>query len=1807
MKKKIFACLLSFLLLFSCMAPYLETVAYTEKENATATSKQKNENTEKVQSGKASEGSKEEDKIILTEDVPFETVEWTGEETQNKKKRSAEPVRENEIVLVLDVSGSMSGDAMTEMKKACSNFVDDILNEDANAGIAIVTFESSVRTYTYGGSFFTNDRNDLKSTINSLGVGGSTAMNAGLRRADEILQQYGTAGNKIIIQMADGLPNSGQPYTTTDARYYGSTFTDPDGETFTYSNSTKGYASEIYNTFRSISGLYRIYSLGFFHSMSGTEKQFAATFLNDIQNQGYFEVENADNLSFSFEEIAENINRGYLVLNKSSLSVATGDREQLTVSFSSDYPSTDKFITWSSSNPDIASVRSDGLVTGVAMGSCTITAEAGGYRVSCPVTVGAVQLKYLPQSVYVYQNENGQEAKEDKYVAAENAVVTYDGEEYMTGDVGLASLPEVETEITVSKEGYSTRVITAAQLKESNNIYLQKTSENPVINAVWVGTTDLLSSEYLIPVTESSSTTFAADIDWGDGGAGSIKLVQGTREESFSGNGLSMVLKNKFDVSESLYILATNAKGYSTKRELKIEVDSTVPGLEGASFSIGNSIALSLPDSFPLIGGKNVNLKMDTSTGTLPIQAVVDNGKVYVTIGVDVVKYSQTKNSASSNVSGKKAKHEKEETKYLLDNIKDAFDMKDAKKGLNKVKNIKQTYKTAMKYPQGSFGFDADFTVLGFLEGTIDGNNKIVFLDSGLILNPSVSADWSGQFSIGPVPCYWEAAIKAAVEAKMNLYRNNEEAQFLPSGSIGGTVTGSVGAGAGINKVLSIGGGGDLTFKPTAQFYSDDTDTYFSLVTSIGLYFKAVVVGFEYKFDPDPIGEWKIDNSTKARSKLARLLPEKEIYDEDNYKMMDLSYLEESNSFMKEAPSVMAAGDGFTEHAVEELLFHENSYGYTVPKVVSLEENTKLAVWLDGQTADVNRIQVYYSYFDGADWTEPEVIEADGTMDSMPEIYAAGNTAYVVWQDASKQVGDADTLDTMAQKMGITAAVFSGVDQEFTVTSITEGGSLDMLPVVTAEGGTVAVAWVRNTDGNWFGEGTNQICTAYFRNGAWEQSEVYRDNLQTVTSLDADFDHGTLNVAYAMKAEKLSAGTENRDESTETADMTEIYVNHTRITDNTVVDAAPVFSDHALYWISGGTLYCSETLNGEDTAAVLSENVTLPTDNYRFVEDGRNKAILYAASEGLYSDVYGIFYDNGSGEWGEPIRLTNSNASITAFDAVWQDDTLQMLCNKTAVTGEISMTEKTGNPYGQTNLVWMTWQKRYGLSIEDCVYDPADIISESTLPITITLENTGSEYINGVTVAVQDEHGEEVSTVDISLSLAAGKQGEISFDYLVPGDAIGKQYTVVCEPQGREESSTSCTLDFQYEDLALKNLNWSHKNEETVIISGMAANEGYNRQEKVLINLYKDSMTTQMENGEQKGEVLRSIYIEDGINSMDAQEFAFEVPYEKNAVYYVEIEPREEEYNTTNNSDYVYFFEEEKTPGRTLQSLQASIEKTDYQTGETLDIGGLSVVAEYSDGTKAEVKSFSNIDLSKVDMNKEGTYVIPIEYEDQTVSVEISVYSGQQVNPGVKPSNPQEGSSEEGDNRPSVIPGGQNTGGNHDAGTNTGSSGGQNTLPDEGPSQQQQQGIVPLPIGTQINVQGGSYRVIRVDNVSPEVEYRQPLNKKAAIVTIPSKVVVNGITYKVTTIGSRAFAGCMSLRTVKIGASVKNIKANAFNGCRKLRKIIITSRKLKKIGKKAFKNIYARAYFKTPKVKKKKYMKLLKKKTIGYKITWKLK
>lgn len=80
----------------------------------------------------------------------------------------------------------------------------------------------------------------------------------------------------------------------------------------------------------------------------------------------------------------------------------------------------------------------------------------------------------------------------------------------------------------------------------------------------------------------------------------------------------------------------------------------------------------------------------------------------------------------------------------------------------------------------------------------------------------------------------------------------------------------------------------------------------------------------------------------------------------------------------------------------------------------------------------------------------------------------------------------------------------------------------------------------------------------------------------------------------------------------------------------------------------------------------------------------------------------------------------------------------------------------------------------------------------------------------------------------------------------------------------------------------------------------------------------------------------------------------------------------------------------------------------------------------------------------------------------------------------------------------------------------------------------------------------------------------------------------------VKSIGSQAFYGCASLQTVKIGKGLTTIGSKAFYNCKKLKALTISSTKLTKVSKDAFKKTAAKLKVKVPKAKVKKYKKLFK-------------
>ena len=128
--------------------------------------------------------------------------------------------------------------------------------------------------------------------------------------------------------------------------------------------------------------------------------------------------------------------------------------------------------------------------------------------------------------------------------------------------------------------------------------------------------------------------------------------------------------------------------------------------------------------------------------------------------------------------------------------------------------------------------------------------------------------------------------------------------------------------------------------------------------------------------------------------------------------------------------------------------------------------------------------------------------------------------------------------------------------------------------------------------------------------------------------------------------------------------------------------------------------------------------------------------------------------------------------------------------------------------------------------------------------------------------------------------------------------------------------------------------------------------------------------------------------------------------------------------------------------------------------------------------------------------------------------------------------------------------------------------------------------------GTKYTVAGCQYKVTKA---GAEVSLIKA-NKKAKRVTIPAVIKVNGVTYKVTSIGAKAFNGSKKLTKVTIGTNIKKISNNAFFKCKSLKTVTIKSVLLTKktANKKAFKGISRKMVMKVPKKMKKVYVKIFK-------------
>ncbi|MBQ6324100.1 MAG: VWA domain-containing protein [Bacilli bacterium] len=108
------------------------------------------------------------------------------------------------VILVMDISDSMSGNKIEKAKDDSISLVNYLL-DDSNNKVALITFDSTSEIISY----FTNDCDSLVEKINNLAVKGNTNYNAALKNVDKVMQNYvGDNNDLIVLFLTDGYPNA---------------------------------------------------------------------------------------------------------------------------------------------------------------------------------------------------------------------------------------------------------------------------------------------------------------------------------------------------------------------------------------------------------------------------------------------------------------------------------------------------------------------------------------------------------------------------------------------------------------------------------------------------------------------------------------------------------------------------------------------------------------------------------------------------------------------------------------------------------------------------------------------------------------------------------------------------------------------------------------------------------------------------------------------------------------------------------------------------------------------------------------------------------------------------------------------------------------------------------------------------------------------------------------------------------------------------------------------------------------------------------------------------------------------------------------------------------------------------------------------------------------------------------------------------------------------------------------------------------------------------------------------------------------
>lgn len=635
--------------------------------------------------------------------------------------------------------------------------------------------------------------------------------------------------------------------------------------------------------------------------------------------------------------------------------------------------------------------------------------------------------------------------------------------------------------------------------------------------------------------------------------------------------------------------------------------------------------------------------------------------------------------------------------------------------------------------------------------------------------------------------------------------------------------------------------------------------------------------------------------STKVNSRSP--LSKASYYDINNYKPTDRSYAANETYFTANDNDIMTLSlepQNKTEKTIK-----TNVYTYSEPQIVEFSNGHKLLVWIDDDAdrGAVDRTALYYSFYGGTDWSEPKQVDNDGTADFSPNLKIIGNKAYLAWCNLSTShsdsIYDMDNLDNDEIKnifasYEISVAEFDADSKTFAkINIVTENDDyIEMNPVLFGDDNHVEIAWIQNRSDDLFSQGYDYyVMTSEYSNGEWSYPKAYGKTLKAIDSLSA-YRYGLDYFAYSV----------DTDGNQQDYSDKEIYLNHSKITENDHLDAQPVFANNKLYYYSNGQII-EYNLNYGYSNVIIED---IPTDRFDIISTGDNTALVYTKSHGMSNELYAVFYDKNIELWGKPVKLTKLDSQISSYSGIFSENGDMIFALNCIKTSKNDISETISE---QTDLVLYQVTPSYDLSVDNINFDGDKLVDGNTLELRMKINNKGELPITEFAVQIINDKNEVLSTTYGKDTIYAGESIDFKAFYPLGDKFMPHDITVKVVPLEVEDfnPSDNCKdVELSYDCLNIENINYCLDDVGNTVIYADIVNRGYVKYDTVNVQLYKNSLA---------GTKIGTVTINESLDTLDSSRINFEVSPEEDTVYYLSVEKE------NGSSDFVFLPLENKIIG----------------------------------------------------------------------------------------------------------------------------------------------------------------------------------------------------------------------------------------------------------------------------------------------------